>query len=185
MAATLHRLFTRRDRITEEDGQKLREMVTAYPGLPERLRSELITEIDRRTASKNGWTFVMLSPEQNAQVVDWLTDNSTRPQVAVKLWAKLFTALRTDTGEIVMTRDELADQLGIASDHVSRIMGELVKIGAITRKRERVAGMRGPGLVKYFMNPRIGTKLSGSARDKAQEEAPPLLVLMQGGKLNQ
>ena len=182
MAATLHRLVARRDRLTEDQGQELRELVLAYDGLPERLRGQLIAEIDRRTASTKGWTFVMLSPDQNAQVVEWLMQHSKRPQVATLLWAKLFTVLRTDTGEIVMTRDELAGTVAVRPDHVSEIMGELESIGAIVRRRERVAGMRGPGLVKYFMNPRVATRLAGAARDKAQEAAPPLLVLMQGGR---
>jgi len=182
MAATLHRLVTRRDRITEEDGQKLREMVAAYPGLPDRLRSELITQIDRRTASKNGWTFVMLSPAQNAAVVRWLRANSKRPLVAVALWAELFDNLRTDTGEITLSRDELAERVGETPDHVSSIMGELEGIGAISRRRQKVAGMRGPGMVRYFMNSRVATHLTGKARDEAQAAAPPLLVLMQGGK---
>lgn len=181
MAATITRLVTKRDRITQTDAEELRRLVADFPGLSDRLRGELIAEIDRRTASKNGWTFVMLSPEQNAQVVEWLAENSTRPQAATKLWAKLFTALRTDTGEIVMTRDELAGAVKIEPKHVSEIMGELEKIGAITRRRQRVAGLRGPGLVRYFMNPRIGTHLTGTARDMAQAEAP-LLKLMQGGK---
>ena len=42
--------------------------------------------------------------------------------------------------------------------------------------------MKGPGMVHYFMNPNVATHLSGSERDAAQEEAPPLLVLMEGGK---
>lgn len=182
MAATLHRLVTRRDRITEEDGQKLREMVGEYPGLPDRLRSELVAQIDRRTASKNGWTFVMLSPVQNAAVVAWLVQNSKRPQVAVRLWAELFTAMRTDTGEITLTRDELAERVGETVQHVSSIMTELEGIGAISRRRQRVAGMRGPGMVRYFMNSLVATHLTGAARDEAQAAAPPLLVLMEGGR---
>jgi CRP-like cAMP-binding protein len=181
MAATITRLVTKRDQITEADGQELRRLVAEYPGLSDRLRGELIVEIDRRTASKNGWTFVMLSPEQNDLVVDWLSENSTRPLVATRLWAKLFKALRTDTGEIVMTREELAEAVKIAPKHISEIMGELEQIGAITRRRQRVAGLRGPGMVRYFMNPRIGTHLTGAARDNAQEEAP-LLKLLEGGK---
>ncbi|RYY06567.1 MAG: hypothetical protein EON55_23050, partial [Alphaproteobacteria bacterium] len=76
------------------------------------------------------------------------------------------------------------DQLSIRSDTVSEIMSELEGFGAIIRKRERVAGMRGPGMVRYFMNPRVATHLAGSERDQAQREAP-LLQLMQGGKIDE
>jgi hypothetical protein len=50
-------------------------------------------------------------------------------------------------------------------------MGELESIGAISRRREKVPGMRGPGAVRYFMNPNIATHLNGKARDKAQAKA--------------
>lgn len=182
MAATITKLRTKADRLKADQADELRQLVLDFPGLPERAAGEILATIDRQTASRNGWTFVMLSPSQNAAVVVWLAENSSRPMVAVRLWARLFENLRTDTGEIVQTRDELADLVGETPDHISEIMGELQSIGAITRRRERVAGMRGPGMVRYFMNPTIATNLTGGARDKAQAEAPTLLTLMEGGK---
>ena len=56
-------------------------------------------------------------------------------------------------------------------------MGELASVGAVTTRRERVAGMRGPGRAVYFMNPNVGTHLAGAARDKAQAEAPRLQLV--------
>lgn len=181
MAAQLIKLRTKADRLKADQAQQLRQLVLDFPDLPQRAVGELIATIDRQTVSKSGWTFVMLSPEQNAAVVDWLSDNSQRPQVAMRLWAKLFKHLRTDTGEIVATRDELAEMVGERPDNISQVMGELASIGAITRRRERVAGMRGPGMVRYFMNPRVATNLTGAARDQAQSEAP-LLAIIDGGK---
>lgn len=61
-------------------------------------------------------------------------------------------------------------------------MGELVKMDAIIRRRERIAGLRGPGLVRYFMNPRVATHLENHARDIAQAAAPTLLTMLEGGK---
>jgi hypothetical protein len=61
-------------------------------------------------------------------------------------------------------------------------MGELEAFGAITRERTKVAGTRGPGLVRYRMNERIATHFQGAARDKAQAAAAPLLELIDGGK---
>lgn len=181
MAAQLIKLRTKRDRLKTDQAAALRQLVLDFPDLPQRAVGELIATIDRQTVSKSGWTFVMLSPEQNASVVQWLADNSARPIVAMRLWAQLFNNLRTDTGEIVQTRDELADALGAKPTEISQIMGELATIGAISRVRERVAGMRGPGLVRYFMNPRVATNLTGAARDQAQAEAP-LLALIEGGR---
>jgi hypothetical protein len=181
MAAQLIKLRTKRDRLKADQAAALRQLVLDFPDLPTRAVGELIATIDRQTASKSGWTFVMLSPEQNAAVVQWLADNSERPIVAMRLWSVLFNNLRTDTGEIVQTRDELADAMSVRPQEISQIMGELERVGAISRVRERVAGMRGPGLVRYFMNPRVATNLTGAARDQAQADAP-LLALIEGGR---
>lgn len=181
MAARLFQLRTPHDRLREEQAAELRRLVLAVPDLPQRSVGEILATIDGATAAAQGWTFVMLSPAANAEIVTWLVQNSTLPQVAVQLWALLFTALRTDTGEVVLTRDEMAERLGVAPNEVSRIMTELEGVGAISRRRERVAGMRGPGLVRYFMNPRVATHLAGRAREKAQGRAP-LLEAIEGGK---
>lgn len=185
VAAKVIELRTKPQRLRQDQAEQLRLALLPFEEeMPNQVR-DLIGHIDRQTASRNKWTFVMLSPSQNAAVVRHLRQHSKRPLVAVELWAMCFEHLRTDTGEIVITREEIAEKLGEDADNVSRIMSELEAIGAIMRKRERVRGLRGPGLVRYFMNPRVATNLSGLARDKAQEEAPPLLVLMQGGKVEQ
>jgi hypothetical protein len=182
MPAWITKLITRRDRLNAQQGESLRQLILDYPGLPERAVTEIVASIDGQTASRNGWTFIMLSAAENKAVVAWLRDNSSRPMVALALWAELFDNLRTDTGEIVLTRDELAERVRCRPTEVSELMGELESIGAISRRRERVAGMRGPGLVRYFMSPRIGTHLTGKARTDAQAKAGPLLTIMEGGK---
>jgi CRP-like cAMP-binding protein len=176
MAAQIARLRTKADRLRSDTAAQLRRLVLDYPGLPERARGEIIGTIDRQTASEAGWTFVMLSPEQNATVVRWLRQHSQRPVLALVLWGELFTALRRDTGEVMLTRDELAERVGATSGEVSRIMHELAGIGAIIVHREKVAGMRGPGRAVYLMNPNVATNLTGAARDKAQAAAPRLKV---------
>jgi len=122
------------------------------------------------------WIFAMISPTQNAAVVRWLGDHSKRPQAAVRLWAELLTALRPDTGEILLTRQQIADRLGIHPNHVSGIVAELVAINAVRRHRD---GRR----VRYYLNPHVATHSPGpEARREAREAAGPLLVLMQGGR---
>ena len=126
--------------------------------------------------TRNAWTFVMLSPAQNAAVVDWLSANSKRPQAAVRLWSHLFTCMRMDTGEILKGREELAERIGIEPKNLSSIMTELASINAIRRERK---GRE----VRYFMNSTIATHLpSAEARAKAREVDGPLLVVMQGGQ---
>lgn len=129
-----------------------------------------------RTQTPEGWTFIMLSPSQNAAVVRWLMENSSRPLVAARLWARLFEVIRHDTGEVLASRAELAAHLGVEPDNVSRLMGELASINAIRRERQ------GRG-VRYFMNSTVATHLPGATVRKAAREADgPLLVLMDGGQ---
>jgi hypothetical protein len=177
MAATLRRLRTKADRLLAEQADALRQLVLEYHDMLERLRGELVATIDRQTAAENGWTFVMLSPSQNKAVTRWLLEHSRRPQKATMLWVELFDHLRRDTGEIMLSRDQLAQLIEDHPNTVSEIMRELASIGAIITRRERVAGMRGPGRAVYFMNPNVATNLSGGARDRAQAEAPKLRLV--------
>src|SRR3954452_16296851 len=150
-------------------------MLLEFPGLPERERGGLIAALDRLTPSEGGWPFVMISPMQNAAVVRWLQESSRYPVLAVRLWSELFTVLRRDTGEIMLTRDELAERVGATPGEVSCVMRELAGGGAIIIHRERVAGMRGRGRAVYFMNPAIGTRwvLSRSANPQPSQGFAP------------
>lgn len=130
---------------------------------------------DEARRGNETWVFVMISPAQNAAVVEWLSQHSKRPQVAVRLWAQLFAHLRSDTGEILQTRQELAERLGISAQNLSRIMTELERINAIRREKQ---GRQ----VRYFMNPNIATHLAPKAREASQVKAGPLLALMEGGR---
>jgi hypothetical protein len=177
MAAQIARLRTKADRLRSDTAAQLRQLVLEYPDLPERARGEIIGTIDRQTASEAGWTFVMLSPEQNAAVVRWLRQHSRLPTLALALWGELFTALRRDTGEIMLTRDELAERVDTHPNNVSTVMHELAGIGAIIVHREKMAGVRGPGRAVYLMNPNVATNLTGAARDKAQAQAPRLQLV--------
>ncbi len=124
----------------------------------------------------NRWTFVMISPAQNAAVVRWINDHSKRPMKAMQLWAELFTVLHPTTGEIMADRETLADRLGIEPRTVSEIMGELTTINAIRKAKD---GRK----VRYGMNPNIATHLPDPAiREQARDAAGPLLVLMEGGR---
>jgi hypothetical protein len=180
MPAVIKRLETRPERLKRDTAEQLRGLLRGFPGgLPERALGELLLALDRCTPAAGGeeWPFVMISPGQHAAVVRWLGQHSQRPQLAMQLWAVLFTHLRRDTGEVVSTREELAKELGVAPNHISRVMSELEGIGAISRELVKVPGMRGRGAVRYFMNPRVGTHLAGEARKKAQAEAPRLALV--------
>jgi DNA-binding transcriptional ArsR family regulator len=170
MPATVHRLRSRPQRLRRGQAEQLRQLILDMPGLPEPAVGAIITVVDREAAAENGWAFVMISPAQNKAVVRWLDAHSTRPRKAVLLWAELFDHLRRDTGEIALSREQMAELIGEAPRNISTIMGELERIGAISRRRD------GRG-VRYFMNPNVGTHLAGAARERAQTEAPALTLV--------
>jgi len=176
--AAITRLRTQAARLQAQQADVLRQALLPFVDTEMSHHVQaLIGVIDRRTAAENGWTFVMLSPSQNALVVNHLASHSSRPLVALRVWALAFEHLDFDTSEIMLSRDEIARRVGERKENVSRVMSELVAIGAVTRHLERVAGMKGRGRVRYFMNPRVGTCLSGQARDKAQAAAPQLRLV--------
>lgn len=144
------------------------------------LDAETLAKIDAaakaHAQSSENWIFVMLSPAQNAEVVRWINKNSKRPQKASELWATLLEHLRVDTGEIMATRQELAQRVGMEPRTLSETMTELASINAIRREKE---GRK----VRYFLNPSIATHVPNpSKRKAARDEAGPLLKLMEGGR---
>lgn len=179
MAAILHRFRSKQDKFTDNQAGELRQLLLDFStskGLPQEAVSRVIGSIDQRTASAAGWTFVMISPQQNKQVYRWLRKNSKRPIVATDLWMEVFTALRIDTGEICLSRSEIAEKIGALPRDVSSVMTELESINAIIRRR---AG-RG---VRYYMNPNIATHRTGVDRDKAQEQTGQInLRIIEGDK---
>lgn len=121
--------------------------------------------------------FIMVTTSQNLAVVQWIYENSARPHKSNLLWALIFDHVHPNTGEIMLSREELAERIGDKPRSVSTLMSEFASINAIDRRKE---GRE----VKYFLNPNIATHLPGAAtREAARDAAGPLLTLMEGGKL--
>jgi len=112
----------------------------------------------------------MISPEQNELVVNWLDDNSTQPRKAVRLWALLFKYVHRETGQIMLSRQEIAEKIKIHSSNVTRIMSELESIGAIIKKKE------GRGVI-YYMNPNVANHYPQEIRQKAQNAVHKLKII--------
>lgn len=176
MSAVIRPFPSRPDRLRRDQGEALRQALLPFiedGSLPSSLAvvaGELVAMVDRKTASSNRWTFVMLSPDQNAAVVRFINTEARQPRLSSLLWAMCFQHLRMDTGEVMLSREEFAVLLKTPGREVSRAMSELVSFGAISRRRE---GQR----VRYFMNPRVATHLSGAGRDAAQAAAPILKLI--------
>lgn len=147
-------------------------LAASYPTAVARIEAAIQAE----TCSQNRWEFVMISPAQFHAVVCHLVSESRRLRLSVRLWSLIFGCLDHETGEVMASRRELAVALGCRTAEISAVMAELAVCGAVLRRREVVAGVSGPGQVRYFVNPRVGTHLAGQARDAAQASAPPLDV---------
>lgn len=185
MAQVVYRLKSRRDVLRREQAEQLRQLILALgKELPERPVGELLGALDRVTESSGseGWRFILLGPEEFNLVADWLDDHSKMPRLAGKVWRQLHRFIDPVTNEILRGRDELAELAGAYPQDISTVMNELVSTGAVLAERKRVAGMRGPGAVRWYLNKRIACCLPGRAREKAQADSPSLR-LVTGGKL--
>jgi len=99
------------------------------------------------------------------------------------VWTLLFDHLFPHTGQIMLTREEIAEAVGIRVNEVTAIMNELVGFGAIFTEREKVAGMRGPGLVRYFMNKHVaevGSRATQNELDLIPKPGAKLQVIHGG-----
>ena len=128
--------------------------------------------------------FTMLSRAQTKAIWDAIRalDPDERPNQVRHAFDLVILNIRQDTGEVMLTRDQLAEEIGCSPDHVSNVMGTLARMGVIRRERHRVEGMRGPGMAVYFVNPHVAWNGSLDVRKaEAAEAAPPMLRLMEGG----
>lgn len=175
MAARLSRLVPKAEMLRHDQAAEARQLVLQLEAASPRLVGQMLALIDRRTVAEKGWSFVMLSPAQNRLVVRWINDNAKRPRISAALWAECFCHMRTDTGEVCMTRQEMAEAVQALPQDISTALTELHAMGALIRRKEGRD-------VRWFMNPRVGTHLTGLAREKAQKAAPPLLDVIEGGR---
>ena len=90
----------------------------------------------------------LIEPEGNRAVVRWLRENSDRPIAAMNLWSLLLERLHHGTGQVLLSRAELAGEVGVTPREITFIMKELADIGAVSRRPE---GSR----VRYFLNPEL------------------------------
>lgn len=191
MSAKVVRLQPHRERISREAAASLADAVRQFAEdqVPAAARAALLNALQRIThpdTEEAIWAggFNMLSRVQTAVVWDAIRKlpASARPHQVRHAFDLVLLNLRQDTGEVMLTRDQIAGEIGTAPRHVSTIMGTLETMGVIRRERRRVEGMQGPGQAVYFINPHVAWNGSLEVRkEEAASSAPPLLTLMQGG----
>jgi hypothetical protein len=188
MAATIRTLGavvplkTRKDRHSASASARLVQLADEFEQLCLELGHEAPEDVRRyragleqEAAAEAGETFVMISHAQFNAVRRHLRQHSANPHLAVDLWCELMGLLDRKTGEILASRAELAELVGTTPQEISRMMGELADMNAITRERRPANGP-----VRYFLNPRVGTHLPNEARKLAQRDAPKLKLVPTG-----
>lgn len=137
----------------------------------------LLTDGDRLGVASVKEVFTVMMMDQFQAVLEYLELHSIRPMKAARLWSLCFHHLSWDTHEVMLGRQDFADRLGIEPRTVSSIMSTLEECGAISRKRMPVAGRKGAGRTRYFVNPRVGSRLDEIERRKAIAAAPMLKLI--------
>lgn len=161
----VHRLIPRDQRLKADVAERILGQLDLFgpKDLPEQPREVLVGALQRMIRPDQAeplWPggFAMISKEQTARVWDAIRalPPDARPHQVRHAFDLVLLNLRMDTGEVMLTRDQLADKIGTSPDNISTIMGTLEKLGVIFRQRRKVEGMRGPGQAVYFLNEHVG-----------------------------
>ena len=126
----------------------------------------------------------MISPAQ-CLVVWNAIEEGEEPRTTRRVFDWALTHLETNTGIVTLTRDEIAECVGIKPRHVSSAMGRLESLGVIFRERVKVPGMKGRGKARYRINPHVGWNGSLDRRQQLAEQNQPVLPfeVIEGGTL--
>ena len=117
---------------------------------------------------------MMLYPDQNRLVVEFLTTKSKWPKVGPRLWAYMIEFHCRETNEVLLTREGMIDRVKASPRAVDGVLGELVRFHALTTLRVPTVGRQGRGVVQYFLNPRVGSEYPEGKRDAERARAPKL-----------
>lgn len=196
--AQVVRLQTTRRRTEGDEAESLAsQLAQLSPELLRQLPGSIQLAISRATSGLQKYArpnieeglwpggFNMLSRIQTKAIWDAIRalPSDDRPHQVRHAFDLVLLNLRQDTGEVLLTRDQLAEEIGCASRSVSTIMGTLERMGVVRRERRRIEGMQGRGMAVYFINPHVAWNGSLDARKaEAAEVKLPLLTLMEGGK---
>ena len=164
-------LLPRHSRATREQAMQLRQLAFDLE-MPEDARAHLDNALYRITETPGQrWLFVMINPSQ-FRFVTKAVQGCRNVATTLAVWNTAISYIRMDTGEIMASRDQLAEEVGTLPRHVSTAMSELVKIGAIVRHR------RGRKMV-YSVNPNVGWSGGEGTRQEAAKDAPKLRLVPQ------
>lgn len=187
MKRSIVRLVTRPERIQADAAAQLRAAVQAVPDEAisawDRVRAlKALASVSEPAQRAKGWRYSMISIQQVGAVWDALDrlPARDRPKLVHRAFRQVLLNLETDTGLVLLSRDEFAEKLGVSSDHASAALSVLVRLGVLFRQVSRVPGLRGPGVVTFRVNPDVAWNGSLEVRQAEAAKRPgPLLKLME------
>lgn len=176
------RFTPKAERLKAEKAKIAREVIADLE-LPKQETDDILLAIQRHETSglTSGWCFNMISPAQCLFIWNAIVEGE-RPHETRRVFDYVITHLEPNTGIVTLSRDELASAVGISAYDVSRAMTRLESLGAITRERVKVPGMKGPGKVRYRINPHVGWNGKLARREVAARSAPAPFSVVTGGK---
>lgn len=136
--------------------------------LPLDLRQETLDDLAEalgRFLPPETWSFVMLNPDQQRYVLKAI-HASARPFNTLLVWNACISRLHYDTGEIMASRTQLAEDAQTTVQEVSRALSKLAEIGALV-KLERA---------RYAINPYVGWMGSLAKRQEAAKRQPGICL---------
>lgn len=118
--------------------------------------------------------YCMISRQQTEAVWDAIRrlPPERRPNQVRHAFDLVLLYLRPDTGEVMLSRKEMAEKMQTDPENVSRVMRTLEDMEVVFRKRRRAEGVRGPGVVVYSINAyvawngRLDLRLQEAAKTK-------------------
>lgn len=154
-------------RLTKRKAEDARQAILNL-GLPKQAETDILITIQRYETGgqPEQWNFNMISPAQCLLVWDAIDANDPKPRTTRRVFDRVITHLETNTGIVTLTRDEIAERVGVAPYEVSKAMGRLEKLGAVIRERVKIPGMKGRGKAQYRINPYVGW--NGSLENRAE-----------------
>lgn len=180
--ATLTKFIPKAERLKTEQVEEARQMILDLE-LPRMATEDFLVVLQRHQTGGHleKWNFNMISPLQCLAVWNAI-ETLDEPRTTRRVFDYVITHLETNTGIVTLTRDELAEAVGIRPEHVSHAMGRLEKLGAITRERVKVPGMKGPGKARYRINPHVAWNGKLEKREIKAEQIRLPLELIDGGQ---
>lgn len=182
MASKVVRFIAKREKVERERAADLMAAVEAMcppPALLVQLR-RVVSRHTKPDASPWPGGFSMVSLEwigRAWKAIDALKGKD-RPKDVRRAFDAVLLNLSPDTGEVLLSRDELAEAMGVSPDKASAAMSVLVRLGLVQREYLPVEGMRGRGMVRYAINAHVAW--NGSLRErqlKAAQQSLPLRLV--------